>query len=161
MMSGRGGFSGLALGLDVGAKRIGVATGSTDMKIASPSQFLQNDGRVFANIADIIQAQQISVVVIGLPRNADGQETAQSRTVRDFTAGLTDFIQKNPIDREFSHSNIVFQDESLTSVRAEEQLRLRKHFQESQLRDGTLDSEAAALILQDFLESVGQESKYA
>ncbi len=56
---------------------------------------------------------------------------------------------------KYNNIKIVFQDESLTSVKAEEILRERKNFQDGMLRDGTLDSEAAALILSDYLESRG------
>jgi RNase H-fold protein (predicted Holliday junction resolvase) len=45
----------------------------------------------------------------------------------------------------------------LTSVKAEENLRARRSFREESLRDGTLDSEAAAIILSDFLENADRE----
>ena len=50
---------------------------------------------------------------------------------------------------------VVFQDESLTSVQAEAMLRRdKKHFKEQMLRDGTLDSQAAVVILTDYLGGV-------
>ena len=50
---------------------------------------------------------------------------------------------------------MVFQDESLTSVQAEAMLRRdKKHFKEQMLRDGTLDSQAAVVILTDYLGGV-------
>jgi putative Holliday junction resolvase len=88
-----------------------------------------------------------SVLVLGLPRDMNGSETDQSKYIRDFANRLT--VKLNP--------NVIFQDESLTSVIAEQNLRLGKDFSEVMLRDGTLDSAAAALILSDYLEDNGGE----
>ena len=47
------------------------------------------------------------------------------------------------------------QDESLTSIEAEEELRRdKRHFNDKMLRDGTLDSQAAVIILTDYLEAI-------
>jgi len=132
----------MVVGLDVGTRRIGVARGDMETKIASPLQPLIRDDDVFDNIAEIIRENQAEIAVIGLPRDQAGRETAQSTFSRNFAK---DLATKTSV-------KIVFQDESLTSVEAEKNLRSRKNFRESMLRDGTLDSESAALILQDFLE---------
>ena len=78
--------------------------------------------------------------VLGLPRSNEGNETAQSAYVRQFAKTL---VEKLP------GAKIRFQDESLTSVVAEERLKSRK----KQYEKGEIDAEAAAIILQDFLES--------
>ncbi|MDR0957271.1 MAG: Holliday junction resolvase RuvX [Candidatus Nomurabacteria bacterium] len=137
-------MSKIVIGLDVGERRIGVARGDFGVKIASPLQPLVNDEQIFSNIAEIASKNRAETIVIGLPRNASGQETAQSEYSRDFASKLADFTEVK----------IVFQDESLTSIEAEKNLRRRKNFNENMLRDGTLDSEAATLILQDFLERI-------
>jgi len=139
----------VAIGLDVGNARIGVARGDFEVCLASPLPMLPNDAAVFEKLTKLAQEDHASVVVIGLPRNATGQETAQSQLSRDFAAELTKHLDVK----------IHFQDESLTSVLAEKNLRARKNFQEKYLRDGTLDSEAAALILQDFLDNNSDEKE--
>lgn len=130
------------VGLDIGDKRIGVSIGDTEVKIASPLAPLANDETIFRQIDNLLIQNDAKIVVIGLPRNAEGQETAQSVVVRNFATELS----------AKTDAKIVFQDESLTSVLAERRLRERKNFSESMLRDGTLDSEAAQLILADYLE---------
>ena len=130
------------VGLDIGDKRIGVSIGDTEVKIASPLEPLANDETIFRQIDNLLIQNDAKIVVIGLPRNAEGQETAQSVVVRNFATELS----------AKTDAKIVFQDESLTSVLAERRLRERKNFSESMLRDGTLDSEAAQLILADYLE---------
>ncbi len=140
-------MNGVVIGLDVGEKRIGVAIGDRDTKIARPSNPLRNDEAVISNIGDLMSEHKTSVLVLGLPRDMNGSETDQSKYIRDFANRLT--VKLNP--------NVIFQDESLTSVIAEQNLRLGKDFSEVMLRDGTLDSAAAALILSDYLEDNGGE----
>ena len=132
----------VVIGLDVGSERIGVARGDTGVKIASPLEFIANDQLVFKAIRDLVDRESASELVVGLPRNSNGEETAQSSFVRKFADDLS----------ASTGLSVKFQDESLTSVVAEQRLRSRKDFTESMLRDGTLDSEAAVIILNDFLE---------
>lgn len=133
---------GVVIGLDVGTCRIGVARGDKAVKVASPLLVLSNDDKIWNNLQQLLESAHAETVVIGLPRDAEGQETAQSKISRDFATKLSEIIS----------IPVVFQDESLTSITAEQNLRTRKNFQEQMLRDGTLDSEAAALILADYLE---------
>jgi len=133
----------VALGFDIGDRRIGVARGDFEVRIASPLPSIMNDRATFTQIADLIKKNSAAIIVIGLPRNSDGAETRQSVISRNFADELV----------KFTDAKIVFQDESLTSVSAENNLRAHRDFDEKMLRDGTLDSEAAALILQDFLNS--------
>ncbi len=139
----------VGIGLDVGEKRIGVSRGDTDVRITSPLDPIIRENmpeeRVFEKIREISSANGADFVVAGLPRNSNGEETKQSEFSRNFVDGLKKYLPDNV--------KIYFQDESLTSVKAEENLRRRKNFREEMLRNGILDSEAAAVILGDFLES--------
>jgi putative Holliday junction resolvase len=127
------------LALDVGERRIGLAYGDTDVKITTPQGALVNDENVLAELANIIERLRIDQLVIGLPRNSRGEETKQSAYVREFSAGLASLGRP-----------IVFQDESLTSVLAEENLARRG---ESPRHKSAVDAEAATIILSDFLEA--------
>lgn len=138
----------IALGLDIGARRIGVARGDLEVRLASPLTAIFNDETVMDEIAKIIFDTKSSLIVIGLPRDNNGQETEQSKFCRDFAHDLKMILENRDFDVE-----IILQDESLTSVIAEDNLRSRKNFDEKMLRDGTLDSEAAVIILQDYLEN--------
>ncbi len=137
----------VVIGLDVGEKRIGVAIGDTDTKIARPSNPIRNDETIVPNIEKLISECETTTIIVGLPRNMDGSETDQSKYIRKFADDISKKI----------NVQIIFQDESLTSVIAEQNLRMRKDFSELMLRDGTLDSAAAALILSDYLENNGGE----
>lgn len=127
------------IALDVGSKRIGVAKADSTVRIAIPYSAVEVDGTEFKKIASLARAWDINSFVIGLPRNSKGEETEQSKYVRKFALQLK---------REISGAKVCFQDESLTSVEAEKRLKNRK----KGYKKGDVDSEAAAIILQDFLE---------
>lgn len=138
------------LALDVGEKRIGIARADSNTRIAVPIGFINVDGSEWQEIARIANLNNTNFFVLGLPRSNEGNETAQSVYVRQFAKTL---VEKLP------GAKIRFQDESLTSVVAEERLKSRKKTYEK----GEIDTEAAAIILQDFLESftvgdAGQEA---
>lgn len=125
------------LGLDVGTARIGVALGDTGVRIAIPHGYVEVDGSEVKQIAELVIANDITTLVVGYPRNQSGEPTAQTELVEAFTEQLSD------LDAE-----IVFQDESLTSVMAEKRLQQRGEAYQK----GDIDSEAAAIILQDYME---------
>jgi putative holliday junction resolvase len=125
------------LALDVGEKRIGVASGDGIVRIAVPIDTVEVDGSEIEKIARHIVNENPDVVVVGYPRNQSGEATAQSMFVEAFSEKLKDIAPK-----------IVFQDESLTSVLAEERLKSYK----KPYSKADIDAQAAALILQDYLE---------
>ena len=128
------------IGLDVGTRRIGVARADTDTRIAIPDSVVMVNGHEFNELTRIARQLGTTFFVIGLPRSNSGTETAQSAYVRNFAKVLAQSIPG---------AKIRFQDESLTSVEAEQRLRARKKAYEK----GEIDAEAAAIILQDFIES--------
>ena len=127
------------IGLDVGEKRIGVARADSSTRIAVPVGFIDVDGSEYQEIARLMRLNSTNFVVLGLPRSNEGNETAQSAYVRSFAKVL---IEKIP------EAKVRFQDESLTSVVAEDRLKSRKKPYEK----GDIDAEAASIILQDFIE---------
>lgn len=123
--------------LDVGEKRIGVAVADTSIRIAVPLITLDVDGTEIRTIAELVLREHAEKIIVGYPRNQQGESTAQTAYVEDFATQLTDIAE------------VVFQDESLTSVMAEERLRQ----QGKPYSKGDIDANAAAIILQDYLES--------
>ena len=123
--------------LDVGEKRIGVAVGDNGVRIAVPLETVEADGNEITRITQIILDEKADEVIIGYPRNQSGEATAQTAYVEEFSKRLTDIAPA-----------IVFQDESLTSVMAEQRLQSYK----KPYSKGDIDALAAAIILQDYLE---------
>lgn len=125
------------VGLDVGEKRIGVAVADTSVRIAVPFSTIEVDGSEIQAITEIVLKEQADTLVIGYPRNQQGEATAQTHYVEVFAEQLKDLDVK-----------IAFQDESLTSVLAEQQLISHKR----PYTKADIDAQAAALILQDYVE---------
>lgn len=122
--------------LDVGEKRIGVATADTGVRIAIAFTTIEVDGTEIAEITKIVRREDAQEIIIGYPRNQSGAPTAQTTFVEQFAKRLKDVAP------------IKYQDESLTSVHAEEQLKsYGKPYSKADI-----DAQAAALILQDYLE---------
>jgi putative Holliday junction resolvase len=129
------------LALDVGSKRIGVAIADRELRFAKPLTTLANDNDFWRQLEDIILAQNVAQLVVGLPRGLEGQETAQTRAVLQFIEQLQQHVQ----------IPLATQDEALTSVKAEEELVARgKPFGK-----GEVDALAATYILEDYVQSQG------
>lgn len=124
------------LALDVGERRIGMALGDSSVKIAVPFGYLGRTEKIAQKITEIVLQHDIAVIIIGYPRNQSGEATKQTEATEAFARELGEI----DIDVE-----VVFQDESLTSVEAERRL--------GRVKDkGDIDAEAASIILQDYLE---------
>ena len=124
--------------LDVGEKRIGVAIADTSVRIAVAFDTIEVDGNELTKIAEIVIREDAKTLVIGYPRNQQGETTAQTAYVENFAKQLEEVAE-----------NIVFQDESLTSVMAENRLIAMK----KPYAKGDIDAQAAAIILEDYMES--------
>lgn len=125
------------MALDIGAVRIGVALASSDVRIAVPHQTVRMDEKNFAaTISEMVEQNSIDVLVVGYPRNQSGEPTAQTAFIEKMAAQIGPEI------------TTVFQDESLTSVMAEQRLAGKKNGHSK----GDVDAEAAAIILQDYME---------
>lgn len=122
----------------MGEKRIGVAVADDSVRIAIPFTTIETDGNEIATIARLIIEQKAEILVVGYPRNQQGEATAQTKYVENFAEQLTELAPK-----------LVFQDESLTSVIAEQRLIAQK----KPYTKGDIDANAASIILQDYLEA--------
>ena len=133
------------LGIDFGARRVGLALSDPSATIAQPlPTLLRRMGKrpPVAAIVDIIQQQEVERVVIGLPLDLGGDETDWTETVREFGAKVG--ARANvPVD---------FLDERMTSVQAERAVRsigLKRTEREQKQR---IDAAAAVLLLQTYLD---------
>jgi putative holliday junction resolvase len=132
------------LGLDVGDKRIGIALGESEVKIAFPQGAVERtQGHGEREILQIIAERGVKLLVVGVPLGIDGDETPQSRKVRKFCSRL----QKR------ASVEIRFVDEYLSSEAAKEKLGFTAPARHDKRPKGDVDAAAAALILQNFFDS--------
>lgn len=126
--------------LDIGEARIGVAMNSGGLRIAQPRGVIKNDTNVIKTIDKLVKQEHIEKLIIGLPRGLQSQETNQTKYVREFVKRLQKDIT----------IPIIFQDEALTSIKAEKELQLRgKPYDKADV-----DALAACYILEDFLHTL-------
>lgn len=124
------------LALDVGDKRIGVALMRANVGLPQPLATLANDENIWQALKEMVSTHQVTQMVVGLPRNLQGDHTAQTASSEAFAAELERQIGL-PVN---------LQDEALTSVEAEKLLRLSGQ----PFEKADVDSMAASLILADY-----------
>jgi putative Holliday junction resolvase len=139
-----------ALGIDFGRKRIGLALSDASGMLARPWKTIEGRGAIESVAADVAhelerlrqEGEPVDVVVLGFPRRLSGEANAQTPivealavTLRALTGGV----------------RVVLQDERLSSHEAERLLARRE--KDWRKRKPLLDATAAAVILQDYLDS--------
>lgn len=133
------------LAVDFGRKRLGLAMSDPTGTVAAPLPAIQRKGDAWwEELLSLILAQQVAEIVVGLPRNMDGSYGPSSEICRKFAADL----------RERSGIKPYLLDERLTSKAASSTLR-EGGLSERQQR-GKLDSVAASLLLQVYLQKRGR-----
>ena len=131
----------VCLGLDYGLRRIGIACGDTEHRLALPvgTHVAGRDGPVAEHLRRLIAARGVARIVLGLPLTADGREAEMAARVRTFAAVLV---------RECGLP-VVLWDERFSTAEAARRL-----------RDGgrasreDRDAVAASIILQSYLDSL-------
>ena len=132
---------GRALGIDFGTKRVGLALSDRSNMIASPYKTLNyvSEKDLITQLETIVTKNNIEILVLGLPINMKGEDTAQTIKVRDFKEILSAL-----------QIPIVYEDERLSSVSAINSLMLQN------VKTGhnkpEIDKTAAAIILQQYLD---------
>ena len=131
------------LALDVGDRRIGVAVGDPTGLLATPIDTVDGERESLAldEVVRLIADYEVEEIVVGLPLSLSGRPGAQARRVREFAEAIGRRVA----------IEVVFQDERYSSVQAE---RLLRESGKRPSRDkGRVDSAAAAIILQSYLDS--------
>ncbi len=145
------------VGVDFGAKRIGLSLSDPTAMLARPWQVVvaaaspaASAERVTALLAPLFDDDDgVDGIVVGLPRRLDGRDNDQTAPARVFADALQRLTSK-PVH---------LQDERLSSREAESQLAEREP--DWRKRKKTIDAVAAAIILQDFLDERSRVSHLA
>lgn len=125
------------LALDVGERRVGTALANSVAKLSSPLKTLNQSDQIYSDIKKIVEEKLINLLIIGLPRSLNGEDSSQTKYVREFSTNLQKLI----------NITILFEDETLSTVRAKKILNESKKVYSKE----DIDSLAACLILDDFI----------
>jgi putative Holliday junction resolvase len=135
------------LGVDIGARRVGLAVSDPTRTLARPLATLNVESpadaveRVMHAIAGLrAEDDGLDMIVVGMPVRLDGSATAQTSRVIEFVEALK---LRTPLV-------IMTEDERLTSREAESRLAVSER--DWRKRKAKLDAAAAAIILQDYLD---------
>ena len=139
------------MGLDLGEKTIGVAVSDTTRLIASPLELIRKSKFTLeaAQLFKLMDAREVSGLVIGLPANMDGSEGPRAQSCRAFARNLE---RIRPV-------NIAFWDERL-STSAVERFLIEDLDLNRKRRAEVVDRTAAAWILQGALDRVRDQATW-
>lgn len=128
------------LAIDYGEKRLGIALSDETQKIAHAYPFIPASEP--EKLLRLLVEQEVERVLVGLPKNLEGQETKSARQVRKFAAWLT------------AQSGLAVEliDERFTTRQAREMLRTQK-LNERKGRN-LIDSLSAQILLQAYLQNL-------
>lgn len=131
------------IGLDVGDKNVGTALADSQAAVAvAYKTFSRAKGVAEQEILKLIKENGIATVVAGLPLSEDGSKNEQCSKVENFCTRI----------KKRSGVEVVYIDEYLTSVEAEERLR-NAGLKTSRGKKVAIDALSAAIILQLYLDS--------
>lgn len=126
------------LGIDYGDKKIGLAFGETDARVAVPLEIVVNEGAAtIEQLAARVKLEEIDRVVVGVPLPQGNHSGEQLKKTRVFIARLASAVSVP----------VVEEDESFTSA---ESIRLQREFN----AQADEDALAAMLIVQSYIDAL-------
>ena len=133
------------MALDYGAKRIGIAISDPMMIFATPFKTILNNNNTWKELEIIMKEKNIIKIILGLPVKESGKESEIAVNILKFK---TDLINKYKTEVELW-------DERYTSAIASEMILLSVSKKKKRREKGLVDRNAAAVILQEYLNSKG------
>ncbi|OGB75254.1 hypothetical protein A2810_01730 [candidate division Kazan bacterium RIFCSPHIGHO2_01_FULL_49_10] len=129
------------IGIDLGKKRIGLALGDTESRIAIGLPTLQNDRHLVDNLRAVIEGEHIQRLIVGLPKTMSGATGEQAGYTQKWANRIGHLLEVE----------VVYEDERLSSKMARDGLLAIG----SKLKKEDIDQAAAVLILQSYLDRLG------
>jgi putative holliday junction resolvase len=108
-----------------------------------------NDETLANKVMQIVSDELISTVVLGLPLLTDGQESKMTQVVRKFANILADRLEES--------GQLYLQDETLSSYEARDRMKNSPRYN-FKVDESQIDSIAATIILEDFMDSANLDS---
>ena len=132
------------IGIDVGTKRIGLSQSDPTRTIASPIG-TYSEVELFAKISEMVQ--QVEIAVVGWPLSMRGHEGNSTEMVKLF---VTRFSKRFPLIR------VELLDERFTSTLANQTIREQVSSKKKRQDKGLVDTIAAAILLQNYLDNTNK-----
>lgn len=133
--------TGRILGLDPGSVRVGVSVSDSNRSMAFPRPALPAGEHLVEAVCALVDEEEATLVVVGLPRSLDGSEGPSARAARELAAGL----------RAHLSIEVELFDERLTTVQAARALKAAG--QSEREARAAIDSAAATVLLEAWMET--------
>jgi putative Holliday junction resolvase len=132
------------LGIDYGAKRVGLAISDEEGSMAFPYKIVKNDLELVDNIHNICGTEEISAIVLGESHDLSGKPNKIMGSIEEFKRNL-----EGELDLP-----IYFEKEFMTSIfaRGNEGKKVNDARKNKNEENKKIDDSAAALILQRYLD---------
>ena len=131
------------LGIDYGERRIGLALSDPMRIIAKPLKIIDRKITIdyISEILNISEEKKANIIVVGLPLTLRGKKSKQTEVVQKFIDKLTQLgtIPVVPVDERLS---------SIAAIKS-----LQEQGVKTGHEKGRVDETAAAIILQEYLDS--------
>lgn len=133
----------IIISVDLGKARTGLAISDKTGFLASPLDMIEekSPAKILEKVAKVVTDNKAELIVVGLPKNMDGSEGDSAKNAREFASNLS----------ELTGIKTVMQDERGTTITAHSYLSQRDV--RGKKRKAQVDTLAAAIILQDYLDS--------
>lgn len=133
----------IILSVDLGKARTGLAICDKTEMLATPLAQIneKNVDNLLDKVSNVAIARQAEMIIVGLPKNMDGTEGDSAKSAREFAAKL----------KEKTKLLVRMQDERGTTITAHKYLNATNT--RGMKRKNVVDSVAATIILQNFLDS--------
>lgn len=130
------------LAIDYGAKRIGLALSDPLLTFAYPYETILNNDKTWGKLEKIVKEKNVEKIILGFPFREDSKETPLSGVIRKF---------KENLEKRFK-IEVIFWDERYTSTIASARILESVNKKSKRREKGMIDRNAAAIILQEYLE---------
>jgi putative Holliday junction resolvase len=138
-----GGAAGRVMAIDYGTRRVGVAVSDPLRILASGRGTLANSPLLLDELRAIVDTEEISLIIVGMPYAPDGGKGTKGAEVEEFVGRLRGAV-RIPVDTW---------DESFTSVNAHRAFIESGMKKKQRQEKGRVDEMAARLLLQEYLEN--------
>lgn len=132
------------MALDFGMKRIGVALSDQLKMFAYAHTTVNNDEKAFNNLSEIIKEKFVSEIVLGIPNENRISKTSIVENIKKF---------KSELEQRFG-LRVILWDETFTSSMAQQRVIESVNKKQKRKNKELLDMHSAAIILQEYLDSI-------
>lgn len=130
------------LGVDYGEKRIGLALTDPLRTFAYAYKTIANDKELWINFKNIINEKKVFLVILGMPN------VKKNKLLADIILSFKEKIEKN------FNTDVIIWDEEFTSVIAQKRI-IESVVKKKKRQDkGLIDQNSAAIILEEYLQSL-------